>query len=307
MGTEHASDAAVWRIDEKRALVQTVDFFTPIVDDPRSFGRIAAANSLSDVYAVGGKPVTALALVCFPHEKLGQEVLVEILKGGDEKVREAGALIVGGHSVRDPELKYGLSVTGIVELDQLRTKEAARPGDRLVLTKALGTGLIANAIKGGKIREGDPRIAAAVRSMERLNADASLVFTQHGVKASTDITGFGLAGHAITFAEGSGVGFTIEVGALPVLEGALELAARPLGGGSKDNEENAAPKIDRLPGADVVRARLAFDAQTSGGLLAAVPPDRLDAVLRDLRARGDVAAVIGTVTADGAGRVRLAP
>src|SRR5262249_30210621 len=150
--------------------------------------------------AVGGKPLTALALVCFPEGELGPDVLVEILTGGDEKVREAGALIVGGHSVKDPELKYGLSVTGIVDPGQLRTKEAARPGDALVLTKALGTGLVANAIKSGALAPEDPRVEVAVRSMEQLNAAASEVLTRHGVRASTDVTGFGLVGHALTFA-----------------------------------------------------------------------------------------------------------
>jgi selenide,water dikinase len=305
VGVEHASDAAVWKLDEHRALVQTVDFFTPIVDDPRAFGRIAAANALSDVYAMGGKPLTALALVCFPDKELDADVLVEILKGGDEKVREAGALIVGGHSVRDPELKYGLSVTGIVDPAQLRTKEAARPGDVLVLTKALGTGLIANAIKAGELKETDAAVLAAIRSMEQLNGPASEVLTKHGIKASTDITGFGLVGHALTFAEGSKVGFTIHAGALPVLEGALALARKPLAGGSKDNETNAAPLVDRAPKLDVERTRLAFDAQTSGGLLAAVPAAVLDAVVADLGKAGALATVIGEVRAENMGRVRL--
>jgi selenide,water dikinase len=304
VGVEHASDAAVWRIDDKRALVQTVDFFTPIVDDPRSYGRIAAANALSDVYAMGGKPLTALALVCFPDQLVSTEELIEILKGGDEKVREAGALIVGGHSIKDPELKYGLSVTGIVEIEKLRTKEGARPGDRLVLTKPLGTGLISNAIKWGDLT--DEQASHAVRSMEQLNAAASEVFTRHGIKATTDVTGFGLVGHALTFAEGSQVGFTIRVSDLPALEHALDLAAEPLSGGSKANEDTSAPLVDRAPGLDERRARLAFDAQTSGGLLAAVPADRVDQVLRDLEKAGALAwSVIGEVTREGAGRVRL--
>ena len=296
----------MWKLDEKRALVQTVDFFTPIVDDPRTFGRIAAANSLSDVYAVGGEPLTALALVCFPDTELGSDVLVEILKGGDEKVREAGALIVGGHSVRDPELKYGLSVTGLVDPANLRTKELARPGDVLILTKPLGTGLVANAIKAGKVKETDAGVQEAIRSMEHLNRAASRVFTKHGVRASTDVTGFGLLGHSLSFAEGSKVGFTIETQALPVLALGLELARKPLAGGSKDNEDNASPRVDRKHGYDERRARLAFDAQTSGGLLAAVPADKVDAVLRDLEAAGTLArAVIGRVTAEGVGRIAL--
>ena len=296
----------MWKLDEHRALVQTVDFFTPIVDDPRTFGRIAAANALSDVYAMGGKPLTALAIVCFPDDKLGADVLVEILKGGDEKVREAGALIVGGHSVKDPELKYGLSVTGIVDPAHLRTKEGARPGDVLVLTKALGTGLVANAIKSGELKETDAAVQAAIRSMEQLNGPASEVLTRHGIKASTDVTGFGLVGHALSFAEGSKVGFTIRVASLPALEGALELTRKPLAGGSKDNEINAAPFVDMPPQLHLERrGRLAFDAQTSGGLLASVPGALMKAVVADLHAAGALAFVIGEVTAENPGRVRL--
>jgi selenide,water dikinase len=308
VGFEHASDAAVYRIDDHRALVQTVDFFTPVVDDPRSFGRIAAANALSDCYAMGGTPITALAIVCFPEGELGTDVLVELLEGGDEKVREAGALVVGGHSVKDRELKYGLSVTGIVEVARVRTNALARAGDVLVLTKPLGTGLIANAIKAGSLAPTDPIVLEATRSMEALNASASAVLSRHGIRGSTDVTGFGLVGHALSFAEASGVGFTIRTGALPALPGALDLARRPLAGGARDNEEHAASRVDRASGVDDRRARLAFDAQTSGGLLAAVPADRVDALVRDLEAAGTLAqAVIGEVTADGAGRIRLLP
>jgi selenide,water dikinase len=230
------------------------------------------------------------------------------LKGGDEKVREAGALVVGGHSVRDPELKYGLAVTGLLDPAVLRTKESARAGDVLVLTKPLGTGLIANAIKAGKVTDEDAGVREAVRSMEQLNAAASEVFTRHAVRASTDITGFGLVGHALTFAEGSGVGFTIRVSSLPALALALDLAKKPLAGGSKDNETNAAPLVDRERGLDERYARLAFDAQTSGGLLAAVPRDNLDVVVHDLAAAGAIAhAVIGEVTSEPKGRIRLVP
>jgi len=208
--------------------------------------------------------------------------------------------------VRDPELKYGLSVTGLVEIENLRQKSLARPGDVLVLTKPLGTGLVGSAIKGGKLAEDSPLVVAALASMEALNAAASEIFTKHGVKAATDVTGFGLVGHALSFAQGSGVGFEIEVGKLPLLPGVLDFARKPLGGGSKANEEAAAAHVDRASGLDEVRARLAFDAQTSGGLLGAVAPDKVEALVADLEAAGSPAhAVIGRVTAEGVGRVRL--
>jgi len=276
------------------------------VDDPRDFGAIAAANSLSDLYAMGARPVTAMALVCFPHEVLGPEVLVEILQGGAEVVHGAGAVIVGGHSVRDPELKYGLAVTGLVDPAAMRTNEHARPGDALVLTKPLGTGLIANALKGGSVAEADARVQAAVASMKALNAAASDVLARHGVRAATDVTGFGLLGHARFLAEASGVGLALRPAALPVLDLALELAEAPLAGGAKDNEDATSPFVDAADGLDVRRVRIAYDAQTSGGLLAAVPAAAVDAVLAELEAAGAPAAArIGEVTDAHPGRIRL--
>lgn len=306
VGFEHSSDAGVYRLDAERALVQSVDFFTPIVDDPRTFGRIAAANALSDLYAMGAEPRTALAIVCFPSQRLDAEVLLEILLGGAETVREAGALLVGGHSVMDPELKYGLSVTGLVHPERLRTNAAARPGDQLVLTKPLGTGLIANALKAGKVAEDDPRVREAIDSMAALNAVASAVFARHGVRCSTDVTGFGLLGHAHEVALASGVALTLRSAALPVFELALELAEAPLGGGSRDNELAADAFTERAAGHSTPHARLAADAQTSGGLLGCVPPAALEAVLEDLRAAGVVAAAhVGEVSAGTPGRIRL--
>lgn len=306
MGFEHHSDAGVIKLPGGQALVQTVDFFTPIVDDPRAFGAIAAANSLSDLYAMGARPLSALALVCFPQGDLEPEVLVEILLGGAEKVREAGAVIVGGHSVRDPEPKYGLAVSGLVDPARLRTNAAAQAGDVLVLTKPLGTGLIANALKAGQVREDDPRVQEAVACMQALNAGASDVLTRHEVRASTDVTGFGLLGHARFLAEASQVGLVIRPEALPAFELARELARRPLAGGARENEEAVAPYLQRDPGPSDVAVRLACDAQTSGGLLAAVPPGRVDAVLADLRATGTLAAhVIGEAVAAHPGRIRL--
>jgi selenide,water dikinase len=308
VGFEHHSDAGVVKLpDCPQALVQTVDFFTPIVDDPYAFGAIAAANSLSDLYAMGARPLTALALVCFPQDQLDAEVLVEILRGGADKVHEAGAVIVGGHSVRDPEPKYGLAVSGLVDPARMRTNAAARPGDVLVLTKPLGTGLIANALKYDELAEEDPRAQEALRSMAALNAAASDVLGRHAVKACTDVTGFGLLGHLRYMAEASGVDVLLRPAALPVFDVALGLASEPLGGGGRENELSTAPFVDQDPGLDERRVRLASDPQTSGGLLAAVPPAALEAVLAGLRAAGTgAAAVVGEVVAAGSGRIRLA-
>lgn len=307
MGFEHHSDAGVVRLPDGQALVQTVDFFTPIVDDPRAFGAIAAANALSDLYAMGARPITALALVCFPQDKLDPEVLVEILQGGADKVREAGAVVVGGHSVRDAEPKYGLAVSGLVDPALLRTNAAARPGDVLVLTKPLGTGLIANELKAGDVQEEDPRVQEAIACMQTLNAAASEVLTRHGVRASTDVTGFGLLGHARWMAEASQVGLIVRPAALPAFALARELAREPLGGGARENELSVAPILLPEPGLDEAAVRLASDPQTSGGLLAAVPAAALEAVLADLRAAGTpAAAVIGEVVAEHPGRIRLA-
>jgi selenide,water dikinase len=296
----------VFRLGPGQALVQSVDFFTPIVDDPRMFGAIAAANALSDLYAMGARPVTAMALVGFPNDKLGADVLVEILAGGAEKVQEAGAVIVGGHSVRDPELKYGLSVTGLVDPERMRTNENARPGDVLVLTKPLGTGLVANWIKSGDLDEDAPDVAVVVRGMATLNAAASDVLGRHGVRASTDITGFGLLGHARYMADASRVGLRIDVRKLPVWPIALPCAEDELGGGSKDNMTATSPFVDRAADLPEPLVRIAYDAQTSGGLLAAVPAGVVDAIVRDLKAAGTLAAaVVGEVTAANPGRIAL--
>jgi len=305
VGFDTNADAGVYRLGEGQALVQSVDFFTPVINDAEAFGAIAAANALSDLYAMGARPITALALVGFPQKVLGPEVLVEILQGGSAVVREAGAVIVGGHSVQDQELKYGLAVTGLVDPDTMRTNANAKPGDRLVLTKALGTGLIANAIKGSQVEESDPRVQVAIASMRQLNRAASEVFDRHGVRASTDVTGFGLLGHARYMADASQVGLRIDPRSLPVFELGLELAQRPLAGGSRDNENATGPYVDRDPDQPDPEVRLAYDAQTSGGLLACVPAGALEACLADLTAAGCVAAHIGEVTAGPVGRIRL--
>jgi len=290
------ADAGVYRIGEDCALVQSVDFFTPIVNDPGSYGRIAAANALSDIYAMGGRPLTVMNLVGFPA-CLEQDVLVEILKGGAEKVHEAGAVIVGGHTVEDDEPKYGLAVTGLVDPRKLVTTAGAKPGDVLVLTKPLGTGILATALKGEVIEEAQMR--EAIRGMQALNRSASQVMLEVGVHACTDITGFGLLGHALEMAEASRVGIEIDAYALHVYPQVLELAAIGLvPAGSYRNREYYMPKV--VNRADVAPEIIDIfaDPQTSGGLMIAVAADRLERLARLLEAAGCDAFNIGRIVAE---------
>ena len=273
MGRETFDDAGVFVLRDDLALVQTVDFFAPIVDDPYTFGQIAAANALSDVYAMGGEPLTALAIVGFPAGKLPPSVLSEILRGGQDKVREAGAVLIGGHSIIDEELKFGLSVTGQAHPARLLTNASARPGDRLVLTKPLGTGLLATAAKADRL-SAEAQLALH-DSMRALNAVASRAALSHGVTCATDVTGFGLLGHALNIARGSGTTLRIDGRTLPELPGARELwRAGTRTGGAERNETYLAPHVDSSS-ADPADLALALDPQTSGGLLLAVPPDAL--------------------------------
>ncbi|MDQ3609154.1 MAG: selenide, water dikinase SelD [Actinomycetota bacterium] len=276
VATGTADDAGVVRVRDDLALVQTVDFFTPIVDDPYWFGRIAAANALSDVYAMGGEPLSALNLVAFPLEDLGAEVLRAILRGGHDAVAEAGASIVGGHSIDDPEPKYGLAVTGTVHPDEVLTNAGGRPGDVLVLTKPLGVGAITTAIKRGRVD--DPALLeAATRTMAALNAEAARAARAAGAHALTDVTGFGLVGHLHELCAASGCAADVDGSAVPALEGALALLEGDEGvavsGGSKRNRAYAEERFTQFAAsvAEAVR-RLACDATTSGGLLAAIPP-----------------------------------
>jgi len=273
VGRETFDDAGVFVLRDDLALVQTVDFFAPIVDDPYTFGQIAAANALSDVYAMGGEPLTALAIVGFPAGKLPPSVLSEILRGGQDKVREAGAVLIGGHSIIDEELKFGLSVTGQAHPARLLTNASARPGDRLVLTKPLGTGLLATAAKADRL-SAEAQLALH-DSMRALNAVASRAALSHGVTCATDVTGFGLLGHALNIARGSGTTLRIDGRTLPELPGARELwRAGTRTGGAERNETYLAPHADSSS-ADPADLALALDPQTSGGLLLAVPPDAL--------------------------------
>ena len=266
-------DAAVWRLDETRALVITTDFFTPVVDDPYAFGAIAAANSLSDIYAMGAKPFLALNVVAMPVD-LDPKIVSEILLGGAEKVKEAGAVIAGGHSVQDKEPKYGLVALGMVEQDQLFTKSGAQPGDVLVITKPLGTGVTTTAL----IRDrGSPEHEQeAVEWMTKLNSAAATVARKVGVRAATDVTGFGLLGHAIELAEASGIGLEIHQQQVPLFSGArhyAEMGTFP--GGSLDNRSFFGDRVEFDGKIDDHDRMLLFDAQTSGGLLIAVPEERV--------------------------------
>jgi len=291
VGAEGFSDAGVYRLRDDLLIVQSLDFFPPLVDEPFEFGQIAAANSLSDVYTMGARPTTALNIVGFPDDQLKLDVLAEILRGGSEKVMEAGAVVVGGHTVRDVEIKYGLSVTGVVTPDELLTNQKARPGDVLVLTKPLGTGFVTTAFKAGRCPE--DVLSVAVDSMRQLNAvgrDAALHF---GATAATDITGFGLAGHAGEMAQASNVTVVLEIARLPTLPGAEELARR----GNKTrasatNRRFSEPNM-RIEGQpDETRIEFAFDAQTSGGMLISVEESRGEELVQRVREEGGVAACI---------------
>ena len=303
VGLERPDDAGVYRLSEDTALVQTVDYFTPVVDDPRTFGRIAAANALSDVWAMGGRPVCAMNVVCFPSKEMEIEVLQEILAGGLDAMREAECALVGGHSVEAPELKYGLSVTGVVHPERILTSAGARPGDRLVLTKPLGTGVIATAIKGGLAEE--ESAAAAARSMTALNRRAAELMLEHGARACTDVTGFGLLGHASEMVASGEAGLVIESNALPLLPGAATLAeAGLLPGGLNRNREFYSCRAEIGEEVPTAIADLLHDPQTSGGLLIALAPAAAEGLIEALRAEGNEhAAVIGEFVTEHRGKV----
>jgi selenide,water dikinase len=286
-------DAAVYRVAPDRALVATVDFFTPIVDDAASWGAIAAANALSDVYAMGARPLFALNLVAWPRETLPFELLGEVMRGASEVTTRAGCLMLGGHSIDDREPKFGLVVLGEVHPERMLTNTAARPGDRLVLTKPLGTGILTTALKRDLLPES--ALAPAVRSMTELNQGAARAALEAGVRCATDVTGFGLLGHLGNILAASRVGARVEFSRLPILPGAVELAAQGcVPGGTRRNLEAApAEWADDLGEAERL---LVVDAQTSGGLLLAVPPARLELLLAALAREGTpAAAVIGEI------------
>ena len=298
VGFDHADDAGVYQIGPDTALVQTADFFTPIVDDPYTFGQIAATNALSDVYAMGGKPLTALALVCFP-EKVDLEILERILAGGLSKMVEAGCTVIGGHSIRDEETKFGHSVTGLIDPQRVLTNGGAKPGDRLLFTKALGTGVISTAIKKEAARQ--PWIDAAVASMTTLNKMAAEVITAQGetaVHALTDVTGFGLIGHAREMALASDVSLRLYASRIPLLEGALDcVRAGHIPGGLKANREFAECVVGYEGEIPEDIKTLLFDPQTAGGLLVAVKSEKSANLTRSLITAGVAAVEIGEVLA----------
>jgi len=303
---ESAEDAGVYKLTEDLAIVQTVDFFTPIVDDPYDFGRIAVANSLSDVYAMGGSPLTALNVVCFPQGSMDISILKEVLRGGLDKMREAGVILVGGHSVEDPELKYGLSVTGIVHPDKVIRNNGARAGDRLILTKPLGTGIISTAIKGGMA--GGKAINRIVISMTALNREPAEAMQEVGVNACTDITGFGLLGHAAEMIEGTDVGMEIDSTAIPFFPEAKELAEMGMiPAGLHRNREFRKKMVDIAEIVPLYFQDILFDPQTSGGLLIAVPHEKAWILLEKLQEKGVAeAAIIGEVVPEHPGRIIIA-
>jgi selenide,water dikinase len=292
---DRADDAGVYKLSEDLAIIQTVDFFTPIVDDPYMFGQIAAANALSDVYAMGGKPLTAMNIVCFPIKAMDISILREILKGGLDKIREAGATLVGGHSVEDSELKYGLSVTGVIHPSKVLTNVGAEPGDRLILTKPLGTGIINTAIKAGMAKE--ESIEMVTNYMARLNRTASEVIQEIGANACTDITGFGLLGHAFEMIQGTGKGMIIHVSSVPVFPEAVNFAEMGLvPGGTYRNSEFRINQVDIDPNVSPYLSDILFDPQTSGGLLIAVPGEKAEKMVKRLKGKGiEEAAIIGKV------------
>jgi selenide,water dikinase len=297
VGFDRADDAGVYLIGSGTALVQTVDFFTPMVDDPHTFGQIAATNALSDVYAMGGRPVTSLALVCFP-EKADLAILERILAGGLSKMIEAGCSVIGGHSVRDEEMKFGYSVTGLIDPKRVLTNGGARPGDRLVFTKALGTGVISTAIKKEAAKQ--PWIDAAIASMTTLNKKASEVISGHGghfaIHAMTDVTGFGLIGHAREIALASSVSLRLHANRIPLLEGALECVhAGHIPAGLKANREFAECVVSYESGISDEMKTILFDPQTAGGLLISVASEDATELTRALTAAEVPAVEIGEV------------
>jgi selenide,water dikinase len=291
-------DAGVYLLDEATALVQTVDFFTPVVDDPEAFGAIAAANALSDVYAMGGRPLTALSIAALPEHDFPPEWGAAIFRGGQRKLSEAGCVLLGGHTVRDPEIKFGYAITGLVDPRRMLTNATGREGDLLLLSKPLGTGVIATALKAGQAPA--DVVEAATLSMATLNRDAAAAAQRAGVQAATDVTGFGLAGHALGLARESRLGLEIDLQALPLLPGARDLALSFQPGGLHANRRHCEPSVDdrALPD-DALRALL-YDPQTSGGLLLLASP----AAAEQLRAELPAVAVIGRARAAG-GRALL--
>ena len=306
VGLSRADDAGVYQVSEDLALIQTVDFFTPVVDDPYWFGQIAAANALSDVYAMGGVPKTAMNLVGFPLKTMDLSILRQVIQGGIDKVREAGAVLLGGHSVEDDEFKYGLSVTGFVHPKRILTKQGLKAGDCLILTKPLGTGIVNTAIKGNLASEEDIREVTAI--MATLNHTAAKVMQDYPVHGCTDITGFGLIGHLVEMLQGTSLGLKLFASQMPVLDKAIEFASMGLvPGGAYKNKSFRESYVDMGAGVDVAIQDILYDPQTSGGLCITVERKIANALVDHLRNEGvRQAAIIGEVVEEPAGRIQVA-
>lgn len=305
VGIDTSDDAGVYRLSDELALVQTVDFFTPIVDDPYAFGQVAAANAISDIYAMGGKPLTALNIVAFPIRTLDKQVLADILRGAGDKMNEAGVTLVGGHSIEDNEPKFGLAVTGLVHPDKIRTNAGARPGDKLILTKPIGVGILTTSIKKDRLSEEEVQRVTSV--MATLNKTAAETMEPYDVHACTDVTGFGLIGHALEMAKGSKVGVRIVASDVPFLPRVRELAEEGfVPGGTKNNFAHAQPFVTFPETLDQTEQWMLCDAVTSGGLLIAVAGEQAEALLSDLTRAGVEASMIGETTEVHPGRIVVA-
>ncbi len=298
-------DSAIVSFPAGKALVQTVDFFTPVVNDPYWFGQIAAANSLSDVYAMGGEPWTAMNIVCYPMKEMGPDILREILKGGMDKIRESGAVLAGGHSVEDDEIKYGLSVTGMVDPDGFASNKGLREGDQLLLTKPLGTGVLATALKADW--DGAERFERDVyKWASKLNNAGGKVIRELGLKGATDVTGFGLGGHVLEMADASGVAVELWLDKVPFMDDVVDLASMGMiPAGSFANRNYCSSQVQAAADADSIKTDLIFDAQTSGGLVLAVPEGKLQQAMDMLLEAGDLATHVGQVAAHEEGVARL--
>jgi len=305
VGLDTSDDAGVYQLNEEIALVQTVDFFTPIVDDPFTFGQIAVANALSDVYAMGGTPLTGMNLVAFPIKTLSPSILKEILLGGLSKMKEAGVALVGGHSIEDPEIKYGLAVTGVIHPKKILTNAKAKIGDRLVLTKPLGTGIIATALKGGMASE--EAVRKIVESMVTLNRTASEWMKKFGAHACTDITGFGFIGHALEMATASQVGMVIQLKAVPIFPEAMDYAKLGLvPGGAYSNRQFFSCRVEVHSDVSDLLVDILYDPQTSGGLLISLPPSEADRLVEILKKEGDTSSsIVGEVAEEPRGKIQI--
>ncbi|WP_284140795.1 MULTISPECIES: selenide, water dikinase SelD [unclassified Virgibacillus] len=302
VGLDTSDDAGVYQLTEELAIVQTLDFFTPIVDNPYDFGQIAATNAISDVYAMGGKPITALNIVAFPISTLDKQILSDILRGAGDKLKEAGVALIGGHSIDDKEPKFGLSVTGVVHPDKVRTNAGAKPGDKLILTKPIGVGIMTTSIKNNLATAEE--IDRVTSVMTTLNKTAAETMATYDVHASTDVTGFGLLGHATEMAKGSKVGIEIYHDQVPVLPRVKELAQEgAVPGGTKNNFNHVADSVIYSDAMDQIDKWILCDAVTSGGLLISVHPSQADDLLKNLQLNGVEAAQIGEVTENHPGQI----